>query len=436
MFAQFITKAQNPLQISIQNTTLAATDSVMPFWFAANQHGKVQPLNSFLNISDLYIGQAYNNKTASNLTYTWGGNFVAAFGETNYYQVNRAFAGLALKGWELKGGLFYNEIKYAGLSTSNGIIGRSDNALPVPRVRISTLGYRPFLFAKNWFSFKFEYEEGWLNDERYVDKAHLHHKSLYGKIQPASSWNIQIGFEHFAIWGGTSQNEKIGEMPGWENYWYYVFALPGNEDFPEGEQLNNSGNQLGSYQLQVEKEFSYASLTFYLSHPWEDNSGLNWHNWQDNILGLYLNFKKEKSWITDILYEFTNIRQERYFNHYIYRSGFTYQQQVLGSPLFFPVVKQNNISMGILSTQFFAHHLGLKGNILEHVLWKGMLTYLQHQGTYGVLYEPVQKQLSGLLEIQYVNPGFPLEIVLAAGADAGNTIENNLGLRVSLAKKW
>ena len=451
-------KAQNPFHISISNTTLAATDSVLPFWFAANQHGKVSAANSFSNITDLTIGQSHSNKALTGFSHTWGGNFIAAFGKNNVYQLNQAFAGLAFKGWELKSGLFYDEIRYAGLSTSNGIIGRSENARPVPRIRFSTMGYKPFPFAQNWLSFKGEYEEGWLNDDRYVDGAHIHHKNLYLKFQTSSTFHFSIGFEHFAMWGGTSPNENIGEMPGWENYWRYVFALPGNSDFPAIDQENISGNQLGSYQLEVVKDFSAFNLTFYLSHPWEDNSGLNWHNWPDNILGLHLHVKNEKNWVTDVVYEFTNTRQQSvkdslytwdestgtwefhihdyYFNHAVYQSGFTYQQKVMSSPLFFPVTIKEGISRGIESNRFFAHHLGVSGNLSEHLAWKGLLTYVEHLGIYGRQYNPAHKQVSALFEVQYIKPGFPVELGMAVGADAGNTIGNNFGFRFSVAKRW
>jgi hypothetical protein len=459
LFTFFNSKAQNPFQISVSNTTLAATDSVLPFWFIANQHGKIKSSGSFLNISEVTAGQEYNNKPKSKLGYTWGGNLVAAIGKTNYYQVNQAFAGFSLNGWEIKGGMFYDEIRFAGLSTSNGKMAQSQNARPVPKLRFSTLGYKPLPFAQNWLSFKGEWEEGFLNDERYVDGAHLHHKSLYAKFHTASSWDIHIGFEHFVMWGGTSRDENIGKLPEGRNaYWHYVFALPGDEDFPETDQKNIAGNQLGTYQLEVVKDFSQMNLTFYLSHPWEDNSGLNWHNWPDNLLGLHLNIKNEKNLITDVVYEFTNTRQQSirdsiyswdetsgqwkmneyddYYNHGIYRSGYTYQQQVMCSPLFFPVTKSGGISMGIRSNRFFAHHLGIIGNLSEFIQWKGILTYIQQLGKYSNPYTDDEKQVSGLLEIKYVNPDFPVEIGLAAGGDATNTTGKNLGFQLSLAKKW
>ena len=458
-FSVLVSTAQNPLQISVSNTTFAATDSVLPFWFVANQHGKIKSSGQFFNISELIIGQNYSSNTKSKIGYTWAGDVIAAFGKSNYYQVNRAFAGLAFNGWEIKGGLFYDETKYAGLSTSNGNIARSENARPVPKIRFSTLGYKPVPFMQNWLSFKGEYDEGFLNDERYVDGAHLHHKSLYLQIHTSSVWNFEIGFEHYAMWGGTSRNENIGDLPeGWNAYWHYVFALPGTEDFLATDQDNISGNQLGTYQLKYERNLSQMKMALYVSHPWEDNSGLNWHNWPDNLIGLHFDLHNKKALITDIIYEFTNTRQQSikdsiyyldnnsgkwkmreydgYYNHGIYHSGFTYQQQVLSSPLFYPVTENNGISMGIQSNRFFSHHVGAKGNLSDNIKWKGLLTYIQHFGTYSKPYTIDQKQISGLIEFQYINPDFPVKLGLSAAADASNVAGNNLGFNFTVIKSW
>jgi len=108
----------------------------------------------------------------------------------------------------------------------------------------------------------------------------------------------------------------------------------------------------------------------------------------------------------------------------------------MSSPLFYPVAKSNGLSMGIRSNRFIAHHLGLRGNLSDFFKWKGMITYIQHLGTYSNPYITAQKQLSGLFEVQYINSDFPVELGLSVGGDAGNTLKNNLGFRFSVAKRW
>ena len=455
--------AQNPIEISISNSTFAATDSLLPFWFTANRQGKVQASASVLNTTDFYLGQALAYSSDSTLSWFWGGNLLAAFGQTSYYQVNRAFAGVSYKGWELKGGMFYDPVYYAGLSTTNGNLARSGNARPYPMVRISSQNFKPVPFTQNLLSFKAEYSEGILNDTRFVSNVRLHHKSLYLKIEPTKTWAVQGGLEHFVMWGGTSKNESVGRLPqNFKSYLLYITGSAGDESFLETDQKNVAGNQLGTYQLEIKKQFTAFSAAFYLSHPFEDHSGKNLRNWPDNLLGLHLNFKNEQQLITDIVYEYTNTRQQsvrdsfyvfdketgnwkrqendNYFTHGLFKSGFTYHQMVMSSPLFFPIQLDDVGSptgfRAIQSTRFYAHHLGMKGLLSEHIHWMGRATWVHHFGSYLIPYKPSRKQISCFFELQYLNPAFPVELGISAAADAGNTINSNLGFQIWVAKTW
>jgi hypothetical protein len=443
-----LVSAQQPLFVSIKNSTFVTTDSVLPFWFTANQHGIIKGSGSVLNITDLSFGQTYSESAVS-LNYSWGTNLVAALAKSDYYQVNQLFAGIAFKGWELKGGMFHEPMHYAGLSTSNGNLVRSRNARPHPKFRFGTFGYKPFPIMHNRLQFRAEYNEGILNDNRFVDRTRLHHKSLYLRYFPAPSWILEGGLEHIVMWGGTSPVASIGTLPsGFGSYWKYILGLSGDEEFPIADQMNIAGNQLGTYQFRLTKRFPAMETTFYLSHPFEDLSGMNWRNWPDNLLGLHIGFANKQQYITDIVYEFTNTRQQSirgswdrqepdsYFNNGVYRSGFTYHQQVMGSPLFFPVILREGISLGLESNRFYAHHIGARGNFPKSVWWKGMLTYIHHFGRYFTPYEPAKKQLSGLLEIQYKDDDLPFELGVAAAGDAGNIRDVNPGIKLWIAKKW
>ncbi len=438
--------SQRTFRIELSNSTLAAADSVMPFWLQANRHGKVQPAGSWLNLSDLYLGQSWRTSgTAPD--YTWGANGVAGFGERSYFQLNQAFAGVSYRGWALTAGLFHDSTYYSGLSTTNGNLARSRNARPHPRLRFATRGYKPVPFLDSWLSFRAEYEEGLLNDERYVEGAHLHHKSFYLRVSLPRQWELEGGLEHFVMWGGTSRNENIGRLPaGPKAYLHYVLGKSGSDEFPLTDRLNVAGNQLGTYQFRASKMFAAGKATFYLSHPFEDLSGMNWRNWPDNLLGLHFRFNDNSRLITGVLYEFTNTRQQSirggwdrqepdsYYNHGVYRSGYTYDGQMMGSPLFFPVVITDGIARGIRSNQLVAHHVGVRGMLSDHLAWKGMLTRVQHEGAYFSPYSPVQRQLSALLEINYANPRLPVGLGLSAAADNNSATGRNLGVMFSVSK--
>ena len=446
---------QQPVEISVKNTTMAATDSLMPFWLAANRDGEILSATSWLNFTGLFVGQSYAfpEKSGSGaglgFDYTWGVHALAGLGETNYYQLNRAFGGLTWNDWELMGGLFYEPEQLAGLSTTNGNLAGSRNARPHPRLRIGTRGYKPLPFIKNRVRFRAEYEEGLLNDNRFVDRARLHRKSFYLQVHLSPSWDLEGGLEHFVMWGGVSPMEAIGRLPsGFKAYLHYITGSSGDESFPHTDRLNVAGNQLGTYQFRATKRFSAMEAVFYLSHPFEDLSGMNWRNWPDNLIGVHVSFNNKQLFVTDVLYEYTGTRQQSirgewdrqepdsYFNNGVYRSGFTYNGRIMGSPLFFPVVVQEGISLGIGSNMVVAHHLGMKGALWGHLHWKGLLTRVSHEGRYFARYESTRHQLSGYLEVQYARPGLPLELGLATAADAGNDSGRNLGVQLIVSRRF
>jgi hypothetical protein len=293
----------------------------------------------------------------------------------------------------------------------------------------------------------------------------MHHKSLFLLINPSKSWDFRFGLEHFVMWGGTSSDEEIGEMPTkLTDYFRVIFGLQGGEDSPLSDQENKAGNQLGAYQFEFRRRFTDLNLSVYLNHPFENHPGIEWRNWPDNLIGIHIDLKDKTKFLSDVVYEFTYTKHqnlgdadslyvlleeyqiwkrlliEPYFNHGIYRSGFTYDNRVIGSPLFFPVMNETDNSesddYGIRSNRFVAHHMGLKGNLSEHIQWKGLFTYVQHFGTFEEPYEQTQKQFSSLLEFQYTNINFPVEIGLSCAFDTGNSIDTNTGVSLSLIKRW
>lgn len=434
------------LSISATNQTLLATDSVQPFWFVSGQHGKFAVAGSFANLTDLYLGMDHTENVNKGFSYSWGINGLAVLSSQNEFSLNRLFASVAWKGWELKAGTFYDPVLYAGLSTTNGNLARSGNSRPVPTIRFSTLGYKKLPFWRNWLSFKFEYDEGFLNDERYVANAHLHHKSLYGKFRLTQTAWFTAGFEHYVMWGGTSP--VYGQLPdGWNDYWRYVFALPGNDNFPGMDKTNISGNQLGTFQFEFEKHFAEWNVTAYVSHPFEDNSGLNWRNWPDNLIGVFMDLKNEKGFVSNLVFEFTNTRQQsvrdsndkeydNYYNHGVYRSGFTYQGLPMSSPLFYPVNIENDTPIGIQSNRFYSFHMGVIGYLPENFAWKSMLTYVQHLGSYSIPYPEARNNFSGLIDLSWQNPEFPFEIGVSAALDINSQNGKNGGIQLKLAKSW
>ncbi len=447
IFFTVYVQGQNNTKIELSNSTLVSSGTDMPFWMWANRDGMVRPTEAFLDISWLGIGTDgfFKNK---NWHYDAGATLSSGLGKENYLQVNQLFTAIDHKGWKLECGIFYDELQFGGLSSTNGNLARSRNARPVPKIRFSTSCYKPVPILKNWLSFRFEYDEGLLDDERYVEHVHLHHKSVYLKVIPAKSWEINMGLEHFVMWGGSSPDNSIGDMPtDFKSYILYIIGSPGDSDFPLTDQLNVAGNQYGTYQLSVSKKTDEFSLHFNISHPFEDGSGTMLENWTDNLLGVFLDFNNQEQFISEILYEYVNTKQQgykapryendNYFNHGVYKSGATYHQMAMVSPLFSPVSVVDGISLGFLSTRFYAHHLGAKGRFMPNLYWKGFATYSKQFGTYASPYGSPVEQVSLFGELWYKNPSFPFDIKASLASDMVGAGGNNIyaaGLTVS--KTW
>jgi hypothetical protein len=276
-------------------------------------------------------------------------------------------------------------------------------------------------------------------------------------VTPTSKWNVQMGLEHFVMWGGKSKNTNIGQMPeDFKSYLIYISGSKGDNSFPQPDQINVAGNQLGTYQAQIQRDFEPVTVSFYLSHPFEDLSGVNWRNWPDNVFGLHFKLKRNR-FVKEVVYEYTNTRQQsargdywhwdetyqewrgqevdNYYTHGIYRTGYSYHKMMMSSPLFLPVFTTDNI-MSIPSNRFYTHHIGAIGNLTEGLGWKGMVTYTHYFGTYPVPYDPVVKKVSTLLCLNCSNAKMPFDIEVSTAADFSNTQPTTLGFQFQISKSW
>jgi len=458
-FISFNVSGQTATYLSISNSTLVSTSEKIPLWLWANTDGKTEKNNSILNLTEinaegthLFTNPKFKIKAGATLNYGFGNN-------NKYFQANRIFTRINFNNWELSIGMYYNDLFFEGLSTSNGNIAKSRNARPLPRISFRVSEYKPVPFFTKILFFKGEYDEGFLTDQRYVNKAHLHHKSFYLRLNPFKNFSIAGGAEHFVMWGGTSQDEKIGKMPSdCAAYFRYISGSHGDSKFPAMDQNNVAGDQYGTYQILITQKFKQFEASLNISHPFEDFSGVNLQNWPDNSIGLLIKLNNPNKIITHFIYEYTNTRQQgikdslhywsedeqkwksheydNYFNHSIYKSGVTYYQKASVSPLFFPIKEEDNISRGIESTRFFAHHIGLKGNISKTIQWKSMITYINHIGTWGKPYTTPHTQGSILFNLFYSGDIFPFDINFTIAEDIIKSYQNNLGFQLGIQYKF
>jgi hypothetical protein len=435
-------------RITASYQSIFSTGNELPFWMVHNQSGKY-PLNT--NSAQLVSLQGkhfFENIADTPLSARIGTNFISSYGNAFDFHFNELYGKLFLWNWKLEAGLFKETEYYNHLSSTNGHIDRSNNNRPYPRIRLATNEFIPFIFWKKWFRFKAEYDEGILNDERVVENTRLHHKSLYFKTIIKSKVHLSLGLNHYVMWGGISP--VYGELPNTlKDYITYVSGQPGNSNFPETDQLNYPGNQLGSYHLQIDFPVkNIGNFSLYLSHPFEDKSGMELDNRRDNLYGIFYDTKRNGI-ISKVVYEHMytihqsgHIHQygvmrgrDNYFNHGYYRTGFTYMGYAMCSPLFSPVVTHET-NQAILNNRIAMHHIAMMGNITQKLKWSAKLTWSRNLGTYNNPFDDEKHQITSILNFDYHPENFPLTISMSSAADYGQLYEKRTGVMIKLSKSW
>jgi len=443
----FSLKSQNKdVSYTIHSSIGLSSNTTLPFWLVANQYGAVP--NSDYGLLNTAIFKDYNTPdTLFDLSYKASATgFIA---QENKFLLNELYLGLRFKNIQLDLGAKNDAILWNNLSSSNGNIIKSINARAMPGINIKTNNFIRLPFAKSWLEVKANFAHYFMDDARFVDNTNLHHKSLHLKTTLSPTFEIIAGLEHYAQWGGTSP--QYGAQPSsFSDYIKVIFGAEGGDNALETEQLNALGNHLGAYLLQFNYNKEDIGLNFYYSHPFEDTSGREMSNWQDGLYGLFVDFKKNKSLVNSVLLEFTytknmsniprsDVGPDNYFNNGIYKSGWTYHGNTIGSPYFTPKpVDDNGISSGVIvgDNRFSAINIGANG-FLKSLPYRILLSHTTYYGWFGQEYEPNPYQFSGILDLVIPQDIFnlPFDVSASFAFDAGTYRPQNFGAFLSIKKK-
>ena len=143
------------------------------------------------------------------------------------------------------------------------------------------------------------------------------------------------------------------------------------------------------------------TLSAYRQFYMEDWVGLLFRSPWDGLWGIDIE-RGGRHWVSDVVYEFMNTIQQDalpglpegragYYTHSTYRSGWTYQGNVLGNPLIrnpgFRAIDSNlqvreeaDAITPSPNTMVIAHHLGLRGQLTARTKYKARFTYSRNYG--------------------------------------------------------
>lgn len=443
---------------SVSLSGFVSTKDNLPFWAVSNRYGLMPDGRG--GLLEVGVFSDFTDKHKINFAYgVSGAGFLSDF--DNNILLDQLYISGRWRNLRLDLGMIHRDTEYEGISSTNGDMIWSNNSRTLPGYNLRS-DYIDIPWTNKVLSFKFNWADYMMIDDRYVEDTRLHNKSVFLKIKPAHRWEIIVGLEHWVQWGGTSPT--LGKQPSsFKDYLRIVCGQEGGEGASTSDVINALGNHLGREHFRINYLADNYTLTFYHDIPFEDASGTDFRSFPDGTYSFYYGAHNKNQWVSDVIYEFYYTKyqsgryhdrpinpdrpedgkkvlggNDNYFNNGEYRSGWTYYGRTIGTPLMTPLAPNvHGITMGIYNNRIIGHHLGLKGYAFQRIPYKAMLTYTLNYGTYGKpLPDLPVKQCSfgleaGIPDLRHI----PFHIDLGVYGDFGRLLTNNFGVTVKLTRK-
>lgn len=439
-----------------------------PFWIMSNRYGlsSERPNNAYLR-----LGVFHDMDTTRR--FTWGAGVDLAVGArfSSVFIVQQLYAEAKYRCLQLLAGSKEIPGMMPNSDLSSGNLLYSGNARPIPQVRAGIFDYADFWGTKGWLGVKGylafgkftdnRWIESWANPKyKYTTGTLYHSKALFLRGGNAKKFPLEfeIGLEMATEFGGECHmpDGEIIKMPtGWRNWIKAVIPKGGDSSTPVSEQVNVEGNFLGTWNFSLAwKPMADWSVKAYYQHYFEDHSMI-WiqYPWKDGLYGVQATFPKNR-WVSEAVYEFLYMKdqsgpvywdhnaeipeqvsgRDNYYNHYLY-NGWQHWGMGIGTPLAISPIYNANHRMAFLSTRFFSHHLGFKGQPSDEVGYRVMATYTKSWGTYEIPFDDTKSNISLLAEISWKPKKLKgWQADLGFGMDAGSLIGHNYGVSLKISK--
>ena len=203
LFAQS-NEIKREIKYTAEAGTIVSTNGETPFWLRANQYGTVpnqSPIFTLRGSVSSDYKKAITKEDQYKLSkFDWGYglNIVGNVGKENQFLIPEAYVKVKYGVFEIYAGRRREIFGLVDSTLSSGSYIWSGNALPMPKIQISTPNFVPLGFTKGFLSFKGNYAHGWFENSRTdVKDFYLHQKSLYFKLgRPDWKFHFYGGFNH------------------------------------------------------------------------------------------------------------------------------------------------------------------------------------------------------------------------------------------------
>ena len=429
--------------LQIASTAIVSYGQDVPFWLLANNSERLTGNDA---LGGLFTVHAHKTPNNQRIDYFYGleGQFVIT--QTSRAELIQGYAGLRIGGVNLHLGM---KEELFGLNDSTLSVGNlvyGNNARPIPKLVLSTPDWVASPILGKVFSFKAYLAHGWFEQDRFQSNAFLHQKYVYVRGQAfKKKLTLTAGLHHNAQWGGENLDQETSQPVGLGNFARIFMGLSGGNDARVNDQLNALGNHLGTYDLSASFDFGKFTLSNYWQFIWEDKSGLTPFNWRDGLIGISLKNKNRNGLISGFNAELVRtgsqdavkfdddvriFEPDNFFNNTAYKSGWTYQQRVIGNAMFFMLnpgtttnQKVKNVMNGI--------NLGIEGQLKGIGYQVNYLSFKNH----GTLHERIDPGLRlNLIAIDCNYVKGPHIFGMRSSFEWGNYPGRNAGVLLTYAR--
>jgi len=461
------------LHTFLESQVGVTTKNIVPFWMRSNQYGSV-PLSG--GSVSLIAGAHIDYDTVKKRFVDWGVGFEGRTntGNRSNFTLIEGYGKLKLGSFELRAGRSKEIMGLVDSTLSSGAFSVSGNAIGIPKVQISVPEYTHLLGGK-LFAFKGNFAHGWIGEVpiRYLDRGdetvqsntYFHQSSLYMRLGKPD-WRLKLygGINHQVFWGEQKTLSEYKLNSVLETYLYVITGKTANN-------FSKVGNHLGSVDVGFQYEFPHYTLFVYRQNFYDVGALANLSNIKDGLNGISIVNKAQTNskfrW-KKVLFEMlftknqagyptskkTKSGDEDYYNNYVYKQGWIYNQENIGSPFLTTrtTARRNLESIPgdyFINNRVLAFQTGIEGSV-KQLHFIGKLSYSRNYGTFGtsiyghslgserfppkVIFKEVQQFSSYLEANKQLKSG--VHIGMSAAFDYGKLLENSVGVMWKVSKDF
>ncbi|MDO4930323.1 MAG: capsule assembly Wzi family protein [Bacteroidales bacterium] len=394
-----------------------------PFWLTANRYG----LSSVENNSGyLRAGVARHAETDSLRKWRigYGLDLVVPINYTSDFVIQQCYADFQYKAIRLSIGAKERAEELKNAALSSGGLTYSNNARPIPQVRLELPQFWTIPKTGGWLAIKGHVAYGvytdnsWQNEfhaagNNYSNNSLFHSKAGFLRIGNTEKFPLSFtgGLEMYAQFGGKAWNVLTrGDDPNFDGSYvemgsglsdFWNVFIPGGSDATDGNYVNSEGNTLGSWHFSLNWDGDGWALKAYAEHYFEDHSQMFLeYGWKDMLWGVEATLPKNP-FVTTVLYEHLRTTDQtggvyhdatdilpvqisgldNYYNHNIY-GAWQHWGQAIGNPLLVSPIYNQDGSISFNHNRILAHHFGISGQPLPALGYRVLFSHIKSLGTY------------------------------------------------------